>query len=97
MVEIESIVSDLASFLWGIPLLFILIGGGLFLLIYSRLIQFKYFNNHIKKEYWKSIKWHGALHMFGNLSSVILYSGYIPPVCLLCFYRNNIKKLLDSK
>lgn len=43
MVEIESIVSDLASFLWGIPLLFILIGGGLFLLIYSRLIQFKYF------------------------------------------------------
>ena len=53
--------------------------------------------NHIKKEYWKSIHWHCALHMFGNISSVILYSGYIPPVCLLCFYRNNIKKLLDSK
>ena len=43
MSEIESIVSDLASFLWGLPLLLILIGGGLFLLIYSRLIQFKYF------------------------------------------------------
>ena len=43
MSEIETIVSDLASFLWGLPLLFILIGGGLFLLIYSRLIQFKYF------------------------------------------------------
>ena len=43
MNEIESIVSDLASFLWGLPLLFVLIGGGLFLLIYSRLIQFKYF------------------------------------------------------
>ncbi|MDB2350604.1 alanine:cation symporter family protein [Flavobacteriaceae bacterium] len=43
MSEIESFVSNLASFLWGFPLLFILIGGGLFLLIYSRLIQFKYF------------------------------------------------------
>ena len=31
MNEIESIVSDLASFLWGLPLLFVLIGGGLFL------------------------------------------------------------------
>ena len=43
MREIESIFSDLASFLWGFPLLFVLIGGGFFLLIYSRLIQFKYF------------------------------------------------------
>ena len=43
MSEIESFVSNLASFLWGFPLLLILIGGGLFLLIYSRLIQFKYF------------------------------------------------------
>ena len=43
MSEIESFVSNLASFLWGFPLLFILIGGGLFLLIYSILIQFKYF------------------------------------------------------
>ncbi len=43
MSEIESFISNLASFLWGFPLLFILIGGGLFLLIYSRLIQFKYF------------------------------------------------------
>ena len=43
MSEIESLVSNLASFLWGIPLLIVLIGGGVFLLIYSRLIQFKYF------------------------------------------------------
>ena len=48
MSEIESIVSNLASFLWGLPLLFILIGGGLFLLIYSRLIQFKYFFHAIR-------------------------------------------------
>ena len=43
MSDIESFVSNLASFLWGIPLLIVLIGGGIFLLIYSRLIQFKYF------------------------------------------------------
>ena len=43
MNEIESFVSNLALFLWGIPLLIVLIGGGLFLLIYSRLIQFKFF------------------------------------------------------
>ena len=43
MSNLESFVSNLASFLWGIPLLIILVGGGLYLLIYSRLIQFKYF------------------------------------------------------
>ena len=43
MSDIEFFVSNLASFLWGIPLLIVLIGGGLFLLIYSRLIQFKFF------------------------------------------------------
>ena len=32
MNEIESIVSDLASFLWGLPLLFVLIGGGVIIL-----------------------------------------------------------------
>jgi hypothetical protein len=53
--------------------------------------------NHFKKKYWASIKWHGALHVFGNISSIILYSGYVPPICLLCLYRNNIKKLLDNK
>ncbi|MCH1548439.1 MAG: alanine:cation symporter family protein [Flavobacteriaceae bacterium] len=43
MSNLESFVSNLASFLWGLPLLIILVGGGLYLLIYSRLIQFKYF------------------------------------------------------
>jgi cytochrome c-type biogenesis protein CcmH/NrfF len=28
MSEIESLISSLASFLWGIPLLIVLIGGG---------------------------------------------------------------------
>ena len=51
MNEIESIVSNLASFLWGLPLLFVLIGGGLFLLIYSRLIQFKYFNQNVSQNF----------------------------------------------
>ena len=43
MSNLESFVSNFAAFLWGLPLLIILVGGGLYLLIYSRLIQFKYF------------------------------------------------------
>ena len=69
MVEIESIVSDLASFLWGIPLLFILIGGGLFLLIYSRLIQFKYFFHAIDILRGKSM----MKMILGKLVILVLY------------------------
>lgn len=35
--------SDISSFVWGFPLIILLIGGGLYLIIYSRFIPFKYF------------------------------------------------------
>ena len=39
--EIDKIISEISSFVWGFPLLIILIGGGLYLLIISRFIPFK--------------------------------------------------------
>ena len=41
--EFDKIISDISSFVWGYPLLFILIGGGLYLLFVSKFLPFKYF------------------------------------------------------
>ena len=41
--EFDKIISEISSFVWGYPLLFILIGGGLYLLFVSKLLPFKYF------------------------------------------------------
>jgi AGCS family alanine or glycine:cation symporter len=40
--SIDIFLADFASFVWGLPLLFLLIGGGLALLIYSRFLPFRY-------------------------------------------------------
>ena len=40
--SIDQFLADFASFVWGLPLLFLLIGGGLGLLIYSRFLPFRY-------------------------------------------------------
>jgi len=42
MESIDQFLADFASFVWGLPLLFLLIGGGLGLLIYSRFLPFRY-------------------------------------------------------
>lgn len=42
MEAINSFLSQLASLIWGLPLLILLIGGGLYLLIYSRFLPFRY-------------------------------------------------------
>ena len=39
---------DFSNFIWGTPLLLLLLGGGLFLLIYSRLIPFRYIRHAIQ-------------------------------------------------
>ena len=41
--SIDKIISEISSFVWGYPLIVILIGGGLYLLIISKFIPFKYF------------------------------------------------------
>ncbi|MDX1318388.1 MAG: alanine:cation symporter family protein, partial [Xanthomarina gelatinilytica] len=42
MEQLNQIISDFASFAWGLPLLLLLIGGGLYLLIFSRFLPFRY-------------------------------------------------------
>ena len=41
-------VVDFSNFLWGTPLLIVLLGGGLFFLVYSRLIPIRYIGHSIK-------------------------------------------------
>ena len=40
---IESITVQFSSWIWGAPLLFLLLGGGIYFLIYSRFLPFKHF------------------------------------------------------
>lgn len=47
MDRLNDIVSEFASLAWGLPLLILLIGGGLYLLIRSRLLPFIYFGHAI--------------------------------------------------
>lgn len=39
---VDTFIADFSSTMWGIPLVCLLIGGGLFLLIYSRFLPFRY-------------------------------------------------------
>lgn len=42
MEQLNQIIIDFASYAWGLPLLLLLIGGGLYLLIFSRFLPFRY-------------------------------------------------------
>ena len=48
MSTINSIVSEFASFVWGLPLLALLVGGGIYFLIISKFIPFRYFGHAIQ-------------------------------------------------
>jgi len=45
---IEKIIADFSSFVWGPPLVFLLIGGGLYLLILSKFLPFRYLGHAIQ-------------------------------------------------
>ncbi|MDO6674401.1 alanine/glycine:cation symporter family protein [Tenacibaculum sp. 1_MG-2023] len=45
--SIQDLVAQFSSWVWGIPLLILLIGGGLYLFIYSGLIPFRYIGHAI--------------------------------------------------
>ncbi len=45
MSKIGQAIIDLSNFMWGPPLLVLLMGGGLFFMVYSRLMPFKYFSH----------------------------------------------------
>lgn len=44
----EQFLSDFSSFVWGLPLLVLLIGGGIYLLILSRFLPFRYIGHAIQ-------------------------------------------------
>jgi len=46
--NIERAISNFASFVWGLPLLMILMGGGFFLILYSRFLPFRYIIHAIR-------------------------------------------------
>lgn len=48
METIDQFVADFASFVWGLPLLILLIGGGLYLLVLSRFLPFRYLGHAIQ-------------------------------------------------
>ncbi|MDZ7605226.1 MAG: alanine/glycine:cation symporter family protein [Cyclobacteriaceae bacterium] len=48
MEHLENATSAFSSFMWGYPLLILLIGGGIYFLIYSRLVPFRYFRHAIQ-------------------------------------------------
>lgn len=47
MDSINNFIADFASLAWGLPLLILLVGGGLFLLIYSGFLPFRYLRHAI--------------------------------------------------
>lgn len=44
----EAFIADFATFIWGIPLLILLIGGGIYLLIRSQFLQFRLFGHAVQ-------------------------------------------------
>ncbi|WP_081211368.1 alanine/glycine:cation symporter family protein [Salegentibacter sediminis] len=48
MSEIDEIVAQFASAVWGIPLVILLIGGGIYLLILSRFLPFRYLGHALE-------------------------------------------------
>jgi len=48
MTKIDQFIADFASFVWGLPLLILLIGGGLYLLILSKFLPFRYLGHALQ-------------------------------------------------
>lgn len=47
MSVLEGFFADAANFIWGTPLLVLLLGGGVFFMIYSRFLPFRYFRHAV--------------------------------------------------
>ena len=48
MLYLEKLTSEFASFMWGYPLLILMMGGGVFFTVYSRFTPFRFFKHGIK-------------------------------------------------
>ena len=48
MAKRDVFIAEFASFVWGLPLLILLIGGGRYLLVYSRFLPFRYLGHSLQ-------------------------------------------------
>ncbi|WP_034923380.1 alanine/glycine:cation symporter family protein [Gillisia sp. CAL575] len=48
MTQIDQFIADFASFVWGLPLLILLIGGGFYLLVISKFLPFRYLGHALQ-------------------------------------------------
>ncbi len=48
LVQIEQFLQQLAAFLWSLPLVVLLVGGGLFFLLYSRFLPYRYLGHSLR-------------------------------------------------
>ncbi|MFD2518039.1 alanine/glycine:cation symporter family protein [Salinimicrobium flavum] len=48
MAKLDGFIADFASFVWGLPLLILLTGGGLYLLILSKFLPYRYLRHSIE-------------------------------------------------
>ena len=48
MQQLDQFLSDFSSLAWGLPLLILLVGGGVYLLVLSRFLPFRYFGHAIQ-------------------------------------------------
>lgn len=48
MEQLNALAAAFSNFVWGTPMLILLVGGGLFFTIYSRLLPFRYFGHGLK-------------------------------------------------
>ncbi len=48
MNSIDQFIADFASFVWGLPLLILLIGGGFYLLVISKFLPFRYLGHAVQ-------------------------------------------------
>lgn len=48
MTRLDEFMAEFASFVWGLPLLILLTGGGLFLLIYSKFLPYRYLRHSLQ-------------------------------------------------
>ena len=47
MTQIEAAIAAYVSFMWGLPLVILLVGGGFFFMLHSRLRHFRYFRHSV--------------------------------------------------
>lgn len=70
--EIERFLQQLAAFMWGLPLVILLVGGGLFFLLYSRFLPYRYLGQSFRLLFRKKDEDDpGQLSHFQSLSTAL--------------------------